>query len=111
MILFFETVTFNNVTIRHRRAKLGKIQAGLQRSQGQAQDLAEGRPRNIFFRFGNLPSAKRHAAPGEATRFARGVWGHAHQEFFLKWCNLVRFGLFLDQIYSLKNHHFLYKIF
>ena len=23
--------------------------------------------------------------------FARGVWGHAPQEIFFKWCNFVRF--------------------
>ena len=36
------------------------------------------------------------------------------RENFLKWCNLVRFGVYLDQILSLKNiknYHFLYKIF
>ena len=48
-------------------------------------------------------------------RFARGVRGHAPpREFFLKWCNLVRFGVYFDQILSLKffkNYHFLYKNF
>ena len=37
---------------------------------------------------------------------ARGV------AIFFKRCNLVRFGVYLDQILSLKflnNHHFLYK--
>ena len=36
------------------------------------------------------------------------------REIFLKWCNLVRFGVYLDQILSLKifkNYHFLYKNF
>ena len=48
----------------------------------------------------------------EAMRFARGVQGHAPRENFLKWCNLVRFGVYFDQILSLKkfkNYHFLYK--
>ena len=43
-----------------------------------------------------------------------GVRGHAPQEFFLKWCNLVCFGVYFDQILSLKNfnnYHFLYKNF
>ena len=34
------------------------------------------------------------------------------RENFLKWCNLVRFGVYFDQILSLKNfknYHFLYK--
>ena len=45
-------------------------------------------------------------------RCARGVRGHAPPRKFLKWCNLVRFGVYLDQIWSLKNfksYHFLYK--
>ena len=35
-------------------------------------------------------------------------------QFFLKWCNLVRFGEYFDQILSLKNfknYHFVYKNF
>ena len=70
--------------------------------QGRPQDLAGG-PRNFFFRFGKLHVAKRHAAHGEAMRFARGVRGHAPPRNFLKWCNLVRFGVYFDQILSLKN--------
>ena len=34
------------------------------------------------------------------------------QEIFFKWCNLVRFGVYLDQILSLKNfknYYFLYN--
>ena len=54
------------------------------------------------------------AAHGEAMRFVRGVRGHAPREIFLNWCNLVRFGVYFDQILSLKNfknYHFLYKNF
>ena len=41
-----------------------------------------------------------------------GFGGHAPpRENVLKWCNLVRFGVYLDQILSLKNYHFLYKNF
>ena len=45
-------------------------------------------------------------------RFARGVWGHAPppENFFKR----VRFGVYFDQILSLKNfknYHFLYKNF
>ena len=43
---------------------------------------------------------------------AMGVRGHAPQEIFLKWCNLVRFDVYLDQILSLKifkNYYFLFK--
>ena len=41
-----------------------------------------------------------------------GFGGMLPQEFFFKLCNLVRFGLYLDQILSLKNlknYHFLFK--
>ena len=40
--------------------------------------------------------------------------GHAPPRNFFKWCNLVRFGVYFDQILSLKNlknYHFLYKNF
>ena len=45
--------------------------------QGRPQDLAGGMAKNFFFRFGNLHVARRHAAHGEAIRFARGVRGPA----------------------------------
>ena len=41
-----------------------------------------------------------------------GFGGMPPREMFLKWCNLVRFGVYFDQILSLKNfknYHFLYK--
>ena len=44
-------------------------------------------------------------------RFARGVRGHAPPRNFFK---MVRFGVYFDQIFSLKNfknYHFLYKNF
>ena len=53
----------------------------------------QGGAKNFFVRFGNL-----HAAHGEAMRFARGVRGHAPREIFLRLCNLVCFGVYLDQI-------------
>ena len=43
-----------------------------------------------------------------------GFGGMLPREFFFKWCNLVRFGEYFDQIFSLKhlkNYHFLYKNF
>ena len=43
-----------------------------------------------------------------------GFGGMLPRENFLKWCNLVRFGVYFDQILSLKNfknYHFLYKKF
>ena len=63
--------------------------------QGRPQDLAGG-GQEFFFRFGNLLGGFGGMPPGEN---------------FLKWCNLVRFGVYLDQILSLKNYHFLYKNF
>ena len=41
-----------------------------------------------------------------------GLGGMPPRNFFFKWCNLVRFGVYFDQILSLKNfknYHFLYK--
>ena len=59
--------------------------------QGRPQDLGGGGARIFFLRFGNLHVAKRHAAHGEAMRFARGVRGHAPPRKFLK---MVQFGAF-----------------
>ena len=87
-------------------------------SWGAARIWEGGGGVNIyFFIFGNLHVAKR-----QAMRFARGLRGHAPPIIFLKWCNLVRFGVYLDQILTLKyfekyhflyilkkNYHFLYK--
>ena len=42
---------------------------------------------------GNDWEISRHASHGEAMRIARGVQGHAPNNFF-KWCNLVRFGVY-----------------
>ena len=50
----------------------------------------------------------------EAMRFARGFGGMPPREKILKWCNLVRFGVYFDQILSLKNFnnsYFLYNFF
>ena len=57
--------------------------------QRRLQDLAGGGAKNMFFRFGNL-------------HVAMGFWGMLPRENFLKLCNLVRFGVYLDQILSLK---------
>ena len=51
---------------------------------------------------------------GCIARLSRGVRGHAPREKYFKWSNLVRFGVYLYQILSLKNFkncYFLYKIF
>ena len=81
---------------------------------GASPGFGRGRAKNFVFRFGNLHVAKRHAAHGEAMRFVRGFGGMPPREIFLKWCNLVRFGVYFDQILTLKNfknYHFLYKKF
>ena len=77
--------------------------------QGRPQDLRGGGGKKYFFRIGTLHVAQRHAAHGEAMRFGRGIRGYALRENFFKWCNLVRFGVYLDQILSLKNYHFYVK--
>ena len=67
-------------------------------SSGASPGFGRGGGKNFFFRFGNLHVAKRHAAHGEAMRFARGVRGHAPPDFFLNgaiWCvyyTLTNFG-------------------
>ena len=66
-----------------------------------------GGGKNFFFRFGNLHVAKPCDLLG-------GFGGMLPREIFLKWCNMVRFGVYFDQILSLKNfknYHFLYKNF
>ena len=47
-----------------------------------------------------------------AMRIARGFGSMLPRANFLKWCNLVRFRVYFDQILYLfffKNYHFLYK--
>ena len=46
-----------------------------------------------------------------AARLSRGVRGHAPTRKFFKWFNLVRFGVYLDQVLSLKNYYFFYNFF
>ena len=38
-----------------------------------------------------------------------GGFGGMFTKNFFKRCNLVSFGVYLDQVLSLKNYHFLYK--
>ena len=62
----------------------------IQLLQGVPRIWQGGDQEIFFFRFGNLHVAKRHAAHGEAMRFARGVRGHAPppRKFF----KIVQFG-------------------
>ena len=81
-------------------------------NSGASPGFGRGGQELIFFRFGNLHVAKRHAAHGEAMRIATGFGGMLPRENFLKRCNLVRFRVYFDQILSLfffKKYHFLYK--
>ena len=61
------------------------------REQGRPQDLAGGQE-FFFVRFGNF-----------AMRFARGFGGMLPRKLSLKWCNLVRFGVYFDQILYFKK--------
>ena len=61
-----------------------------------------GGQENFFFKFGNLHVAMRHDAHGEAMHITRWVRGHAPPNFFFKWCNLVRFGVYFEHILSKK---------
>ena len=68
--------------------------------QGRPQDLAGGGAKILFSRF------------GKPCALLGGFGGMPSRENLLKWCNLVRFGVYFDQILSLKNfknYHFLYK--
>ena len=73
--------------------------------QGRPQDLAGGGPR-IFFSDLEICMSRTPCA------LLGGFGGMPPRENFLKWCNLMRFGVYFDQILSLKNfnnYHFLYK--
>ena len=86
--------------------------------QGRSQDLAGGGQELFFSDFGICMSRRDMLrAHGGAMRLARGVRGHTPppENFFLKWCNLVRFVVYLNQIWSLKNfkndHFYIYIYF
>ena len=68
----------------------------------------QGGPRIFFFYIWKF-------ACREATcALLGGFGGMLPRENFLKWCNLVRFSVYFDQILSLKNfknYHLLYKKF
>ena len=73
--------------------------------QGGGQEIFFSDLENCMSRSDMLRMAKPCALLG-------GFGGMASREKFLKWCNLVRFGVYFDQILSLKNFkncHFLYK--
>ena len=77
--------------------------------QGRPQDLAGG-GKEFFFQIWEFACCLLRMAKPSAL--LGGFGGMPPREFFLKWCNLVRFGVYSDQILSLKfflNYHFLYK--
>ena len=70
---------------------------------GASPGFGRGGAKNFFFQIWKF-----------ACRLIGGFGGMLPREIFFKWCNLVRFGVYFDQILSLKNfknYHFLYKNF
>ena len=84
----------------------------MRNNQGRSQDLRGGK--ELFFQIWEFACREATSAHGKVMRFARVVRGHAPREIFLKWCNLVLFGVHFDPILSLKffeNYHFFYNFF
>ena len=62
----------------------------------------------------NILKSSATSVTGASPGFRGGSGACPPEKFFLKWCNLVRFGVYFDHILSLKNfknYHFLYKKF
>ena len=79
--------------------------------QGRPQDLAGGGPRIFFSDLEICMSRSDMLRMTKPCALLRGFGGMPPRKIFLKWCNLVRFGVYFDQILSLKNftnYHFLY---
>ena len=79
--------------------------------QGRPQDLAVGGGAKNFFSDLEICMSR-----GDMLRMAKpcallvGFGGMPPpRENFFKWCNLVRFGVYFDQILSLKNCNFIYE--
>ena len=73
--------------------------------QGRPQDLAGG-GQEFFFQICKLHDMLRMTKP---CALLGGFWDMLPREIFLKWYNLVRPGVYFDQILSLKNfknYHF-----
>ena len=80
--------------------------------QGRPQDLAGGGPRIFFSDLEICMSRSDMLRMAKPCALLGGFGGMPPREIFLKWCNLVRFGVYFDQILylkNLKNYHFLYK--
>ena len=65
----------------------GEIFENMLLLKGFMPGFGKGGPRIFFVRFGNLPCA-----------LLGGFEGMHSRENFLKWCNLVRFGVYFDPI-------------
>ena len=82
-------------------------------NSGASPGFGRGGGQEFFF-----PDLENCMSQSDMLRMAKpcallgGFGGMLPRENFLKWCNLVRFGVYFDQILSLKNfknYHFLYK--
>ena len=92
------------------------VNRSISRVQERSQDLAGDGGQELFFTDLEICMSQSNAFGLE------GSGGMLPRAKFLKWCNLVRYGIYLDQIVSLnffkifiylctnfKNYHFLYK--
>ena len=83
-------------------------------TQGRPQDLAGGGQEFFFLDLEICMSRSYMLRMAKPCALVGGFGGMPPRENFLKLCNLVRFGVYFDQILSLtnfKNYHFLYKNF
>ena len=83
-------------------------------NQGRPHDWAGGGPRFFFSYLEICMSRSDMLRMAKPCALLEGFGGMPPREFFLKWCNLVRFGVYFDQILTLqnfKNYDFLYKKF
>ena len=81
---------------------------------GASPGFGRGGPRIFFPDFEICMSRSDMLRMAKQCALLGGFGGMPPRENFLKWCNLVRFGVYFDQILSLKNfknYHFLYKKF
>ena len=88
------TILRNIVRIGHASYTIKRVGRGVPR-------IWQGGGKNFFFQIWKFACRK----------LLGGFGGMPPRENFLKWCNLVRFGVYFDKILYLKNYHFLYKNF
>ena len=80
--------------------------------QGRPQDLAGGGGQEFFFQIWKFACRFATCCAWRSHALCYGVSGACPPRNFLKWCNLVRFGVYFDQMLSLKNfknYHFYIK--